>query len=358
MKQEVRFCRAPDGVRIAYAVHGSGPVLVIASCWLSHLQFDWESPVWRHFLADVGQFATIVRYDERGHGLSDWDVDDFGLEARIGDLEAVIDHAGLDRFALMGMAQGGPVTISYAARHPERVSRLMFYGSFAGWRREQTPEERELSEAYDAMIRVGWARPDSAFRRVFTSLMIPDATEEQMRWLDDLQRVAVSASNASAFRTVRTTTSAAALLPQLDVPTLVLHARGDRMQAFEEGRFLASEIPGARLVPLESDNHIILESEPAWPILVEEVRAFMGPDRRAAVATDGGADVASLLSERELEVLRLAGLGLDNDAIAERLTLSIRTVERHLQNVYAKLGVSGKSARTAAVARLLTPAAT
>jgi pimeloyl-ACP methyl ester carboxylesterase/DNA-binding CsgD family transcriptional regulator len=356
MKQEIRFCRSPDGVRIAYAVHGSGPVLVIAACWLSHLQFDWESPVWRHFLEDIGRFATIVRYDERGHGLSDWDVTDFGLEARIGDLEAVIDHAGLDRFALMGMAQGGPVTIAYAARHPERVSRLIFYGSFAGWRREQTPEERELSEAYDAMIRVGWARPDSAFRRVFTSLMIPDATEEQMRWLDDLQRVAVSASNASAFRKVRTTTSAAALLPQLEVPTLVLHARGDRMQAFEEGRFLASEIRGARLVALESDNHIILESEAAWPILVEEVRGFLEPDRRSSAVRTGQVDVASLLSERELEVLRLAAEGLDNDAIAERLVLSVRTVERHLQNVYAKLGVSGKAARTAAVARLFSTA--
>jgi pimeloyl-ACP methyl ester carboxylesterase/DNA-binding CsgD family transcriptional regulator len=357
VKQEIRFCRAPDGVRIAYAVHGSGPLLVIGTCWLSHLQFDWESPVWRHFLADIGRFATIVRYDERGHGLSDWDVEDFGFEARIGDLEAVIDHAGLDRFALMGMAQGGPVAIAYAARHPERVSRLIFYGSFAGWRREPTAEERELSEAYDAMIRVGWARPDSAFRRVFTSLMIPDATEEQMRWLDDLQRVSVSASNASAFRNVRTTTTAVDLLPELDVPTLVLHARGDRMQGFEEGRFLASEIRGARLVALESDNHIILESEPAWPILVDEVRGFLEPDRRSSASgTERGDDLASLLSERELEVLGLAAQGLDNDAIAERLVLSIRTVERHLQNVYAKLGVSGRSARTAAVARLFSTA--
>ena len=252
MKQEVRFCRAPDGVRIAYAVHGSGPVLVIATCWLSHLQFDWESPVWRHFLADLGRFATIVRYDERGHGLSDWDVDDFGLDARIGDLEAVVDHAGLDRFALMGMAQGGPVTISYAARHPDRVSRLIFYDSNAASLRDPTPDDLELSAAYDQMIKVGWARPDSAFRRVFTSMMIPDATEEQMRWLDDLQRVAVSASNAYASRQERKTADATALLPALDVPTLVLHTRGDQMNDFEEGRFLASEIRGARLVALES----------------------------------------------------------------------------------------------------------
>lgn len=357
MKQEIRFCRAPDGVRIAYAVHGSGPVLVIATCWLSHLQFDWESPVWHHFLAELGRFATVVRYDERGHGLSDWDVTDFGFEARIGDLEAVVDHAGLDRFALMGMAQGGPVTIEYAVRHPERVTRLVFYSSFAGSWRDRTAEEDDLSLAYDALIKVGWARPDSAFRRVFTSLMIPDASEVQMRWLDDLQRVAVSATNAFAFRQERKKVNAAPLLSRLKVPALVLHARGDRMMPFDEGRYLASEIRGARLVPLESDNHILLEDEEAWSVFVDEVHAFLEPDRMAAPAPPlPGADVTSALSERELEILRLASHGLDNHAIAERLVLSVRTVERHLQNVYAKLGVSGKSARTAAVARLLTPA--
>jgi pimeloyl-ACP methyl ester carboxylesterase/DNA-binding CsgD family transcriptional regulator len=353
MQQAIRFCRAPDGVRIAYAVHGSGPVLVIATCWLSHLQFDWESPVWRHFLADIGQFATVVRYDERGHGLSDWDVDDYGLEARIGDLEAVVDHAGLDRFALMGMAQGGPVTISYAVRHPERVTRLLFYGSYAAAMRNPTPEDLELSAAFEAMIKVGWARPDSAFRRVFTSLMIPDATEEQMRWLDDLQRVAVSASNAYNSRQVRMRADAIALLPDVDAPTLVLHSRGDGMNDFAEGRFLASEIHGARLVALESSNHIVLEDEPAWPVFVDEVRSFLEPDRQPSPRA-GSAEGLRLLSDRELEVLRLAAAGHDNDEIADRLTLSVRTVERHMQNIYAKLGVSGKSARAAAVSRLLT----
>ena len=258
----------------------------------------------------------------------------------------------------MGMAQGGPVTISYAARHPERVTRLIFYSSFAGMWRERTPEEEELSAAYDALIKVGWARPDSTFRRVFTSLMIPDASEEQMRWLDDLQRVAVSASNAYAFRQERKQVDAAPLMSRLDVPTLVLHARGDRMMPFDEGRHLASEIRGARLVPLESDNHIVLDDEPAWPVLLDELRAFVEPDRATVRPRAGQTepDLATLLSERELDVLRLAAQGLDNDGIADRLVLSVRTVERHLQNVYAKLGVSGKSARTAAVARLLTPA--
>jgi len=354
MKQQVRFCRAPDGVRIAYAIHGSGPVLVVATCWLSHLQFDWESPVWRHFLADLASFATIVRYDERGHGLSDWDVEDYSLEARIGDLTAVIEDAGLDRFAMMAMAQGGPVTINYAARNLERVTRLIFYGSYAAAMRDPTPEDLELSETFEQMVKVGWARPDSVFRRVFTSMMIPNATEEQMRWLDDLQRVAVSASNAHSSRRQRNRADATHLLPVLDVPTLVLHARGDRMNPFAEARILASGIKGARLVALESDNHILLEDEPAWPMFVDEVRRFMEPDRSLALGGDARPDILALLSERELEVLRLAAAGRDNDAIAAELVLSVRTVERHLQNVYAKLGVAGKSARTAAVARLLT----
>src|SRR5262245_12664496 len=201
--QQLRFCRSADGTRLAYAVHGSGPVLVIASCWLSHLQHDWESPVWRHFLDDLGRIATVVRYDERGYGLSDWDVTDFSLEARVADLEAVIDDARLDRVALMAMAQGGPPSIAYTMRNPERVSRLLFYNSYAAAMRDPTPEEVALSEAFQQLIEVGWARPESEFRRVFTSRMIPGATEEQMCWVDELQRVASSAKNAGAARRAR-----------------------------------------------------------------------------------------------------------------------------------------------------------
>ena len=248
--QKVRFCQAPDGVRIAYAVHGSGPPLLISTCWLSHLQFDWESPVWRHFLSDLGRFATIVRFDERGHGLSDWDVTDHSLESRLGDLEAVADDAGLERFALMAMAQGGPVAIAYAVRHPTRVSRLLFYDSYADPLRGMTAEDIELEEAFEHLIKAGWGRPESTFRRVFTSQMIPGATEEQKTWLDDLMRASVSASTAYLARQQRKQTNATELLSQVRVPTLVLHALGDRMNSFAHGRHLASSIPGARLVPL------------------------------------------------------------------------------------------------------------
>jgi pimeloyl-ACP methyl ester carboxylesterase/DNA-binding CsgD family transcriptional regulator len=353
--QEIRFCRAPDGTRIAYARHGQGPPLVIATCWLSHLQHDWQSPVWRHFLADLGRFVTIIRYDERGHGLSDWDATDHSLGARVSDLEAVIAHAGLDRFALMAMAQGGPVAIDYTTRHPERVTRLMFYGSYSAGLRDPSAEELELSAAFEQMIKVGWARPDSAFRRVFTSMMIPDATEEQMRWLDELQRVSVSAEIAVLARRQRNVANVDHLLPLLDTPTLVLHSRRELMNDFEDGVFLASNIAGAKLVPLDSANHIVLAHEPAWQVFVDEVAAFMEPDRQRDTRHHG-IDVGAVLSPRELDVLNRAADGQDNDAIAAALTLSTRTVERHLHNIYAKLDIHGKSARAAAVARLLTSA--
>ncbi len=360
-RQEIRFCRAPDGVRIAYAVHGSGPPLVVDSCWLSHLQYDWQSPVWRHYLTAWGRHHTVIRFDERGHGLSDRGVTDHSLEARLGDLEAVVDDAGLDRFSLQAMAQGGPVAIAYTAKHPERVSRLVFYGSYSGYP-SKDPAEAEMNDTLDALIKVGWARPDSAFRRVFTSLMIPSATEEQHTWLDELQRVATDAETARTSRRQRLATDSSALLGDLHVPTLVIHSRGDRMNDFEEARYLAAGIEGARLVALESDNHIILEDEPAWPVYVSELHDFLAPERSAAeapavaVAVAVGTTVLEQLSSRELEILRLASEGLDNDAIAQALTLSVRTVERHLSNVYAKLDLHGKSARAGAVARLLTRA--
>jgi pimeloyl-ACP methyl ester carboxylesterase/DNA-binding CsgD family transcriptional regulator len=353
--QQVSFCRSADGARIAYARHGSGPPLVIATCWLSHLQYDWQSPVWRHFLAALGEIATVVRYDERGHGLSDWDVDDFGLEARVADIEAVVDHAGLDRFALMAMSQGGPPSIAYAVRRPDRVSRLIFYGSYAAAFRDPTPQDLELDATFEQLIKVGWARPDSAFRRVFTSLMIPGATEEQMRWLDELQRVSTSPKNALRARRQRKLANVVDLLPRLDVPTLVLHSRDDQMNDFEESRYLASMIAGSRLVVLDSSNHIVLGDEPAWPVFLDEVAEFLAADRQSANPARG-IDATSLLSPRELDVLRLAAEGHDNAGIARSLTLSVRTVERHLSNTYTKLGIQGKSARAAAVARLLTRA--
>jgi pimeloyl-ACP methyl ester carboxylesterase/DNA-binding CsgD family transcriptional regulator len=353
--QDIRFARSADGVGIAYAVHGSGPPLLVDACWLSHLQFDWQSPVWRHYLVELGRIATVIRYDERGHGLSDRGVTDHSLEARVADLEAVADDARLDRFALLAMAQGGPVAIEYAARHPERLTRLAFYGSYAGAHAIATPEQLELYATFEMLIKVGWARPTSEFRRVFSSMMIPGGTEEQMRWLDDLQRMSVDVDTAILARSQRQTTNASARLAELDLPTLVLHSRGDQMNPFEESRHLAANIRGARLVALESDNHIVLADEPAWPVLLRELTEFLAGDRRH-MPGEVADDVGAVLSPRELDILRLAAEGLENGVIAAELVLSVRTVARHLQNAYAKLGLQGRTARTAAVAKLLSRA--
>ena len=301
--QDIRFARSADGVGIAYAVHGSGPPLLIDACWLSHLQFDWQSPVWRHYLVELGRIATVIRYDERGHGLSDRGVTDHSLEARVADLEAVADDAGLDRFALLAMAQGGPVAIEYAARHPERLTRLAFYGSYAGAQAAATPEELELDAAFEALIKVGWARPTSEFRRVFTSMMIPGGTEEQMRWIDDLQRMAVDADTAVLARSQRQVTDSSARLAELDLPTLVLHSRGDQMNEFEHSRHLAANIRGARLVALESNNHIVLADEPAWPVFLREMTEFLAPDRAPAPTARRPTTWPSVLSPRELDIL-------------------------------------------------------
>jgi pimeloyl-ACP methyl ester carboxylesterase/DNA-binding CsgD family transcriptional regulator len=340
--QDVRFCRTDDGVRLAWARHGSGPPLLIVSCWLSHLQHDWQSPVWRHFLDDLGEMATVIRYDERGFGLSEWDVADFSLARRLADLEALVEATGLDRFAVLGMSGGAPVALAYAHAHPERVTRMVLYGGMARGGLQQQDDAAE--EAFLAMIRAGWARPDPLFRRVFTNAFIPDATEEQMLWMDELQRTSTNTENAVCSRIARHQVDITGLLPGIATPTLVLHAGGDRV-APDWGPKLAAEIPDARLVMLDSRNHVLLADEPAWGVFRREVADFLAADRVSPPTTH--------LSEREREILLLAAEGLDNAEIAERLTLSVRTVERHFQNVYLKLGLSGRTARAAAVARVL-----
>ena len=347
MRQEVRFCTAPDGVRIAYAIHGTGPPLVRTATWLTHLEFDWESPVWRHWLEGLADGNRVLRYDERGCGLSDHDVEDVSLDAQVADLEAVIEASGLQQCALLGMSQSGPVAVSYAARHPERISRLILFSTYVRGRllRDPSPWAREQAELMISLIRMGWGQDQPAFRRLFTTLFIPDATPEQMRWFDELQRVTTEPETAVRIRHARNRDDVTREATQVASPTLVLHARGDALVPFSEGRLLATLIPEARFVGLESRNHILLADEPAWAQFLTELRAFLGP-----------ADVSPpvelpRMSGRELEVLALVADGLSNEEIAARLYLSVRTVERHLSNVYAKLRVSGKAARAAAAAR-------
>ncbi len=356
--QTIRFCRSGDGTRVAFSRYGEGTPLVVSTCWVSQLEYDLQSPVWRHFVEGLGRFSTTIRYDERGFGLSDWDVTDFSFEKRIADLEAVVEAAGLERFALLGMAQGGPVAMAYAHRHPERVSRLILFGTYSGF--AATPESEALEETFTRMIQVGWARPEGRFRRVFTDMLMPGASEEQMSWVDELMRRSTSAENAAAFRVARMRLDVSDLLPQLHVPTLVLHARGDQMNPIEEGRTLAATIDDARLVTLETSNHVLLEGEPATAVFMAEVEEFLLPDRHAHLGVGDGAiprqrEASSLrtLTARERDVLALVAAGRDNREIAEQLVLSIRTVERHLQTIYRKLELTGSAQRTAAAALVL-----
>jgi pimeloyl-ACP methyl ester carboxylesterase/DNA-binding CsgD family transcriptional regulator len=356
-RQAIQFTRGRDGTRLAYAHHGSGPPLIVVSCWLSHLQHDWESPVWRHFHEELGVFTTLVRYDERGFGMSDWNVTDFSLAARLGDLEAIVDALGYDKVSLLGMSDGSPIALLYAARHPERVSRLVLYGTVCGERVVFEGERLLEEETYQGLVRIGWAGADPRFRRVFTQGFIPDATEEQMRWFDELQRQSTSTENYLAARAARYREDITAEVANVQAPTVILHAVGDRMKTFDNATEVASLIRGSRLVPLDSRNHILLEGEPAWQVFLAEVRSFMEPERvawAASARSSGRREVGihEPLSRRELEVLRLAADGLANAAIATAMGLSPRTVERHLSNAYSKLGLAGKPARAAAVAEV------
>jgi pimeloyl-ACP methyl ester carboxylesterase/DNA-binding winged helix-turn-helix (wHTH) protein len=285
-RQEILFCRAHDGVRIAYAKSGDlrAPPLVKPANWLTHLEYDWNSPVWRHWLAEMGRGHTLIRYDARGCGLSDHDAPDISFESWVRDLEAVVDAERLERFSLLGISQGCAVAIAYAVRHPERVDKLVLYGGYAVGRslRNMSPQEEMERTVLQNLIQVGWGRDNPAFRQVFGTLFLPEGTPEQHQWFSDL---ATTMPIENALRVRRTTDVIDVRREASEVrsSTLVLHARGDAMIPFEIGRQLAALIPGARFVPLNSRNHVLLESEPAWAQFVDEVRAFFGSTTQRAM---------------------------------------------------------------------------
>ncbi len=274
--QDVRFCTAPDGVQIAYATVGSGPPLVKAPNWMNHLEYDWQSPLWRHLFQDLASDFTLLRFDQRGNGLSDREVDDISFELFVQDLESVVDAVGLPRFSLLGISQGCAISAAYAVRHPERVSRLVLYGGFArGIRKRGSKAQVEKADAFITMIRYGWGQDNPAFRQLFTSSFMPDATSEQMEWFNELQKVCVSPEVAARIRSVTSDIDVTELLPKIRVPTLVLHCREDGVCPFEEGRRMAALIPNSRFILLEGRNHLILENEPAWGRFLAEIKSFL-----------------------------------------------------------------------------------
>jgi pimeloyl-ACP methyl ester carboxylesterase/DNA-binding winged helix-turn-helix (wHTH) protein len=276
LRQDVQFCTVSDGTRIAYATVGRGPPLVKTANWLNHLEYDWESPIWSHLLHALAANYRLIRFDARGNGLSDWAVDDISFDAFVCDLETVVEATGLDRFSLLGISQGCATSIAYVVRNPDRVTHLVLYGGFArGMRKRGSASEIQQADALHTLMRHGWGQENPALRQMFTTRFLPGGSAEQMKWFNDLQRITASPENAVRIRLAVENVDVTDLLPKVRVPTLVLHCRGDAVQPFDEGRRMAAGIPGAHFVALEGDNHLVLEGDPAWSHLLDEINSFL-----------------------------------------------------------------------------------
>jgi DNA-binding winged helix-turn-helix (wHTH) protein/alpha-beta hydrolase superfamily lysophospholipase len=275
-KQEISFCRSGDGVNIAFAGVGSGTPLLKAANWLTHLEYDWESPLWLPLLRWLAARTRLIRYDSRGNGLSDQDVKEISFDGFVRDFECVVKATKFDRFAILGISQGAAIAINYAALHPERVSKLILLGGYAQGRNMRDSEaEKEKARVFLSLMQQGWGDEHSAFMRAFASIFIPNGSPEQIKWFADLQRITTSAQNAVRIRNACDAIDIVSLLPKVSVPTLVLHCRHDNVVPLEQGRLMATSIPNARFVTLESENHVLIPGEPAWPKFLDEIEAFL-----------------------------------------------------------------------------------
>jgi len=336
-RQRIRYVRTSDGLQLAWAEAGSGPLLVRAACWLTHLEYDWDSPVWKHWVRFLSSHFRFIRYDERGCGMSDHRTGELGLDRWVGDLESVVDAAGLSEpLPLLGISQGAAACVAYAVRHPERVSALVLYGGYArGWNHRPEAPGRAEYEAIIELTRSGWGKDNPAFRQVFTSRFIPGGSAEQLAWFNDLCRRTTTPAVAADLLASRADIDVTGLLESVRAPTLVIHARDDQVCPISAGRHLASGIPGAEFVELDSQNHVLLEDEPAWRRFGETVLEFLG-----VPAPRGSEHPAfAALSAREREILALLSEGLGNAEIGERLSISEKTVRNHVSNLFDKLGV-------------------
>ncbi|HNP36331.1 MAG TPA: alpha/beta fold hydrolase [Woeseiaceae bacterium] len=342
MRQRVRFATSADGVQIAYTTTGKGPPLLRVANWFTHLEFDRKSAIWRHWFDALSENRSLVRYDPRGTGLSDRNVDNFSLSRWIDDLDAVVDDAGLAKFTLFGLCQGGAVAAAYAALHPNRVSRLVLYDAYAFGAYTDGVSERLAREAcaLAQMIEVGWGKENAVFREVFARLLMPHADQDELRWIGELQRLSASARNAHLLWDAFQNFDIRDVAANISVPTLVFHGRGDAMVPFEAGRHLASLIPNARFVPLETDNHILSRDEKAWQTFRREFNEFLAPE---SGPTGTGNAAFDSLTARERDVLQGVARGLNNRELADLLNISEKTVRNHLTAVFSKLGVSSRA---------------
>lgn len=275
MKQKIRYVKTSDGVAIAWARSGQGRTLVRASNWLTHLEYDWQSPVWRHWTRFLASNFDYVRYDERGCGMTDWQVTGLSVDRWVADLDAVVEASKVQKPTLLfGVSQGAAVAIAYAVKYPERVAGLVLYGGYARGAKLRDPD---FAIAYDAMqelVRIGWRDPNPVFRQLFTSRFIPDGTEEQIAWFNDLCQRTTTPEAAYLLLKARSEVDICDLLPKVRAPTLVVHGDGDEVVPASEGHLLANEIPGAVFVSVASRNHVLLEHEPAWQDFKDAVLHF------------------------------------------------------------------------------------
>jgi len=348
--QEIRFCKSSDGVDLAMALYGAGPPLVKAATWLTHVELDHSSPFDRALINEFAPRFRYVTYDARGCGLSQRRVDDVSLDAWVRDLEAVVDALELDTFPLLGISSGAAIAVAYAARHPERVSQLILLGGFATSylsSRRADPKVLEEAETLLKIVELGWGSAQPAFRQVFVSKFMPDATAEQRRVFDELQKSTVSPEMAVRYLRAMFKVNIRELAAQVRCPTLALHVKGDQMVKFEQGRALAALIPGARFVPLEGNNHVPFEDEQAWAGFMQQLRTVLGTEVQPAAA--------GALTPRQLEVLRRVACGQTDKQIARELELSPRTVEMHVAGAMKALGgkTRAEAVRSAAQRGLL-----
>jgi pimeloyl-ACP methyl ester carboxylesterase/DNA-binding CsgD family transcriptional regulator len=336
-RQRIRYLRTDDGVQLAWAELGAGPTLVKAANWLSHLEYELESPVWGHWIRFFGEHFRFLRWDDRGCGMTDREVDELTFDRWLGDIEAVVAASAVDGpFTLLGISSGAAFCVAYAARHPERVSRMILYGGYArGWARRGDSDTERSYHAMMELMRVGWGKENPVFRQVFTSRFIPGGSAAQIGWYNELCRRTSSGDMAARLLEARSTVDVTGMLAEVKAPTLVVHSRDDEVCPIAEGRLLASGIPGAQFVELDSKNHILLEEEPAWARFQDVVLEFVG----AGAAPRGEDPVFSRLTSREREILSLMSRGLANADIGESLSISEKTVRNHVSNLFDKLGV-------------------
>jgi pimeloyl-ACP methyl ester carboxylesterase/DNA-binding CsgD family transcriptional regulator len=335
--QRIRYVNTRDGVRLAWAEAGAGPVLIKAANWMTHLEYDWESPVWRHWMHFFSNNYRFVRYDERGCGMTDWNVSDLSFERWIEDLEAVVAAADpQEPFTLLGISQGAAPCIAYAVKHPERVSHLILYGGYArGAFHRDDPDKRTFYRAMIEIIRLGWGSDNPTFRQIFTSRFVPGASDEQLGWFNELCLKTTSGEVAARLLETRAQINVMHLLAEVRTPTLVLHSREDDIIPLVEGHILAAGIPDAEFVELDSKNHVLLEHEPAWERFCEKVLEFTG----VKGSTQAEDPAFAALTAREREVLALVAEGFGNAQIAAQLSISEKTVRNRVSNLFDKLGV-------------------